>query len=91
VWPSLIFDSLDHHLLFYRLSGLGVGGVELQWFVDYLTNHKQHVGKGNHYSDWAAVLGGIPQGSVLLGHYMLFLVYVNDIPSQVLHGLFLHR
>ena len=63
VWPSLIFDSLDHHLLLYRLSGLGVGGVELQWFVDYLTNHKQHVGKGNHYSDWAAVLGGIPQGS----------------------------
>jgi len=51
------FDSLDHHLLSEHLSGLGVTGVELQWFVDYLSNHKQHVKKGNQYSEWGAVLG----------------------------------
>jgi len=40
------FDSLDHHLLLKRISGLGVTGVELQWFVDYLSNRKQHVKNG---------------------------------------------
>ena len=53
------FGSLDHHLLLKQLSGLGIGGVELQWFVDYLSNRKQRVKKRNQYSDWGAVLGGI--------------------------------
>ena len=31
------FDSLDYHLLLDRLSDLGVTGVELRWFIDYLS------------------------------------------------------
>jgi len=81
------FDSLDHCLLLKRLSGLEVTGVELQWFVDYLSNRRQRVKKGNQYSDWGTVLGSIPQGSAL--GPLLFLVYVNDMPSQVSHGCLL--
>jgi len=51
------FDSSDHHLLLGCFSGLGVGGMELQWFVNYLSNRKQCVKKGNRYSDWGAILG----------------------------------
>ena len=32
------FDSLDHSILLQRLQNLGVMGVELKWFANYLTN-----------------------------------------------------
>ena len=35
------FDSLDHCLLLKRLFDLGVSGVELTWFTDYLTQRLQ--------------------------------------------------
>ena len=72
------YDSLDHHLLLKRLFELGVDGVELQWFSDYLSDRKQRVKCGNQYSDWGSVLGGIPQGSAL--GPLLFLIYVNQMP-----------
>jgi len=78
------FDSLDHHLLLDRLHDLGVSGIELQWFNDYLSGRMQRVKCGNSYSDWGPVIGGIPQGSAL--GPLLFLVYVNQMPSQVSNG-----
>ena len=68
-------------MLLNRLFELGVSGTELQWFSDYLSDRKQRVKCGNRYSDWASVLGGIPQGSAL--GPLLLLVYVNQMPSQV--------
>ena len=43
------FDSLDHHLLLDRLFSLGVTGVELQWFTNYLSDRRQRVKRGNQY------------------------------------------
>ena len=37
------FDSLDHSILLQRLQKLGVMGVELKWFANYLTNRMQRV------------------------------------------------
>ena len=78
------FDSLDHHILLRRLNQLGVGGNEINWFVSYLSNRCQRVKLQNSYSTWGLVKGGIPQGSAL--GPLLFLVYVNDMPSQIRHG-----
>ena len=46
------FDSLDHCLLLERLFDLGVSGVELTWFTDYLTQRLQRVKCGAKFSDW---------------------------------------
>ena len=72
------FNSLDHSILLQCLQKLGVMGVELKWFANYLTNRMQHVKQKDRYSDWGLVLGGIPQGSAL--GPLLFLVYVNEMP-----------
>ena len=81
------FDSLDHSILLQRLQKLGVMGVELKWFANYLTNRMQRVKQKDRYSDWGLVLGGIPQGSAL--GPLLFLVYVNEMPLKVQHGCLL--
>ena len=78
------FDSLDHVLLLRRLQSMGVHGTEITWFTDYLTNRMQRVKSKGSFSSWISVRGGIPQGSTL--GPLLFLVYVNDMPSLVQHG-----
>ena len=81
------FDSLDHVTLLHRIQELGVHNVELQWFQNYLSSHYQRVKCGDLFSGWGAVKGGIPQGSAL--GPLLFLIYVNNMPNQVQHGVLL--
>ena len=81
------FDSLDHVTLLHRIQELGVYNVELWWFQNYLSDRYQRVRCGDSFSDWGAVKGGIPQGSAL--GPLLFLIYVNDMPDQVQHGVLL--
>ena len=78
------FDSLDHVILLQRLEYMGVQGIELKWFTDYLSDRIQKVKHGSSYSNWGPVLGGIPQGSAL--GPLLFSIYVNNMPLQVQHG-----
>ena len=74
-------------ILLKRIQQLGVHGTELKWFQNYLTDHFQRVKCDAVFSDWGPVKGGIPQGSAL--GPLLFLIYVNDMPKQVQHGLLL--
>ena len=60
------FDSLDQCILLGHLQQLGVSGVELRWFTDYLSNRMQRVKQNDRYSDWGFVLGGIPRGVLLV-------------------------
>ena len=76
--------TLDHSILLRRLSELGVHGTELSWFINYLSDRLQRVKLNGKVSGWSAVKGGIPQGSAL--GPLLFLVYVNAMPSVVEHG-----
>ena len=58
-----------------------MAGTEISWFASYLSDRFQRVKYCNSYSNWGMVKGGIPQGNAL--GPLLFLVYMNDLSSQV--------
>jgi len=49
------------------------------WIESFLCHRKQRVKINGFYSDWADVLSGIPQGTIL--GPILFIIYINDLPD----------
>ena len=45
-----VFDSLDHHVLLQCLINLGVSGIKLKWFKNYLSHRMQRVKCGGDVS-----------------------------------------
>ena len=71
---SKAFDVVPHQRLLHKLDHYGIRGTTLNWIHNFLTNRTQKVVVDGSSSESARVRSGVP---------LLFLTYINDLPSTV--------
>ena len=78
---SKAFNSVPHQRLLLKLRSCEVGGKLLDFVEALITGRRQWVPFNGSRLEWAAITGGVPQGTVL--GPLLLIVSVNDLPGEV--------
>lgn len=78
------FETVDRQIFLRKLENIGIRGVELRWFENYLNDRKQQTKFKDKQSNRINVEIGIPQGTAL--SVILFLIYIDSITKIPLDG-----